>query len=116
MAIAIVPEIVEEEADAWHLIGRGGWRIAAGVSLEQAEEVGIEVWLDFEKGIHLRKLDGAGGGLIADDGRKRRERALDDAGGNGMQTLETHDGPPCRDRGWVHVLLQGGAELIVFTL
>jgi hypothetical protein len=33
-----------------------------------------------------------------------------------MQTLETHDGPPCRDRGWVHVLLQGGAELIVFTL
>ena len=92
MAIAIVPEVVEEETDAWQFIRRSGRRIAAGVSLEKAEKIGIEVCLDFEKGFHLRELDGAGGGLISNDGWKRRERAFDDAGGDGLQTLETHGG------------------------
>jgi hypothetical protein len=43
MAIAIEPEVVEEEADTRHLVRRGGRWIAAGVSLEEAEKIGIEV-------------------------------------------------------------------------
>ena len=92
MAIAIVPEVVEEETDAWQFIRRSGRRIAAGVSLEKAEKIGIEVCLDIEKGIHLGELDGAGLSLITNDRREGSERAFDDAGGDGLQTLETHGG------------------------
>lgn len=92
VAIAIVPEVVEEEADAWHLVGRCGRGITAGVSLEKAEKIGIEVCLDIEKGIHLGELDGAGLSLITNDRREGSERAFDDAGGDGLQTLETHGG------------------------
>lgn len=74
MAIAIVPKVVEEETDAGHLVRRGGRRITSGVFFKEAKKIGIEVCLDIcldiEKGIHLRKLDGAGGGLIPNDGWK----------------------------------------------
>lgn len=91
MTTAIVPEVVEEEANAWQLIWCGRWRIAAGVSLKQAEKTLIEIWLDLDERLHLGEFNSASHRLIANDRRQGAERAFDDAGSDGSQPLETHD-------------------------
>jgi hypothetical protein len=66
MAAAIVPEVVEEKANARYFIRQGRGRIAAGVSLEKPQKLTIEARLVRQQSAHLRELDGASRGFISD--------------------------------------------------
>jgi hypothetical protein len=66
--------------------------ITAGVAFKEAEQIGVEVFVDVDQRIHLAELDPAFGGFIANLLRQGKQGGLHHAGGDGLETFKAHGG------------------------